>query len=117
MEHQLSRFAEITEQVYEHTIFDQHRLEVLGKVRRMIGTKPKDAILRYLKANSVLFRVSKRERVKAEERIKLMELGVHVRDWRRIDYLIGHYGLFYRFISNEMKEKALDELKKIVYPA
>lgn len=109
---QLSRFAEAAEQVFEFQTYDQNKLRVLEGIRERIDQKkPKASILRYIKANSSLFRVNGRERKGAEDIIAVFEAGVaRKEDGKRIDYLIGHYGWLYRFVDKGEKGKAKDKL-------
>ena len=113
---QLARFAEWTEKIFEFVQFDENKLNVLERVRKMIEQKkPKDSILRYLKTNSSLFRVPKRERKHAEDLIAVFEAGITRKDdGIKVDYLIGHYGWLYRFVSRDEKDKAREKLDYLV---
>lgn len=113
---QLTRFAEFPETIHGHVLFDQNRLRILGEVRRMLREgERKDRILRYLKANHILFRVGERKREGAEEVIARTEAGIPPRPGgAKMDYLIGHYAWLYRFVKNGDKEKAMDKLDYLV---
>jgi hypothetical protein len=71
----------------------------------------KDKLLRYIEANKDLFRVSARERQKAEERIALMDEGIKSKDGLKVDYLIGHYAWLYRYVRKGERQKAKAKLE------
>ena len=109
---QLSKFAEVAEQVFEFQTYDENKLRVLEKIKEMMDQrKPKASILRYIKANNSLFRVNGRDRKGAEDAIAVFEAGVARKDdGRKIDYLIGHYGWLYRFVNRGERAKAREKL-------
>jgi hypothetical protein len=108
----LTMFSVAAQRISQFQMYDRHKLTVLAEARRMLREKePNQKILRYLEANKDLFRVSKRAREKAEERIALMEKGRMPKDdGTKTDYLIGHYAWLYRHVRAGEKEKALAKL-------
>jgi hypothetical protein len=110
---QLARFAEIPEKVHEWCLFDRHKLAVLDELEKMLSErKPRwDSILSVIKANHTLFRVGKRARENAEEKILEMEAGIAPTEHGKTDYLIGHYAWLYRFASKKQKQDALEKIE------
>lgn len=95
----LVMFAAVPERVSMFQMYDENKLNVVSRIRAMIeGKTPVNRILSYIQANKDLFRVSKRQRENAEQRIALMERGHKPKDQRKVDYLIGHYGWLYRYV-------------------
>lgn len=109
----LTVFAAAAERVAQFEMYDAHKRTVINEVRRMIaGKEPASRMLRYLEANKDLFRVTKRERKRAEANIFMMENGRMPKDdGTKVDYLIGHYAWLYRHIRDGDKEKALAKLE------
>ena len=104
---QLSRFAESPEYVFKFVTIDVSKLKVLDELERMLDSgAPAKEILRIMHAHSALFRVSRRERKKAEEKIALMERGAAPQDHVKTDFLIGHFAWLYRYVSKEQKAEA-----------
>ena len=108
----LAVFAAAAERVSKFQMYDAHKRTVINEVRRMIAEKePTARILRYLEANKDLFRVTKRERERAEANIFMMEKGKMPKDdGMKIDYLIGHYAWLYRYVREGRMGKALAKL-------
>jgi hypothetical protein len=71
---------------------------------------PRERILMYIEANKDLFRVSKRQRQKAEERIAMMDRGIEPNEPGKVDYLIGHYAWLYRHVREGNTQKAKAKL-------
>lgn len=109
---QLAKFVEIPQQVYEHVVCDSHKLEVLSEIQKMLDIgAPSESMLRYISANSKLFRVTERERAGAEERIAAVEAGGALQpEAKKVDYLIGYYAWLYRYVRNGDKERAKAKL-------
>jgi hypothetical protein len=110
---QFARFAEIPEKIHEWCLFDRNKLAVLDELEKTLKErKPNwESVLALIKANHSLFRVGKREREKAEEKIRLMEEGLPPGEHGKTDYLIGHYAWLYRFVRCKEKQKALEKIE------
>jgi hypothetical protein len=107
---QLARFASDVENVYAYWVADKEKVEVLATIHSMAkGKKPKEEIMAYMTQKNSLFRVSDRQRLKAEDRAELMQTG-QVRGKKNIDYLMSHYELLYLAIKAEKPVQARREL-------
>ncbi|MFH2106870.1 MAG: hypothetical protein ABII22_06435 [Candidatus Micrarchaeota archaeon] len=101
---QLARFAEIPEQVSQFIENDRkNKVPALKEFGRLLGKrkKNKDAILTYIQQQSEIFRVSQRERQRAEDQIALTEHGRLPMDGVKRDIQIGHLGWLYRYVKKE----------------
>lgn len=110
---QFAKFAEIPEKVHEWAEADRKKTEVLDQIEKALSTRKPDwnSVLSLIAENHPLFRVSRREREKAEEKIRLMESGVPPKEHGKTDYLIGHYAWLYRHVKGKEKQKALEKIE------
>lgn len=132
---QLSRFAEAPKEIFEYFVQDSQKLRVLEEIRRLFtGEAGRDMremtdaegwkrfLLDYIVQNNALFHIKDRIREGAEQRVALMERGIHVNDGKKIDYLVGHYAWLYKYMRRyfeegdakkraEWKKKTLDKIK------
>ncbi|HSB47031.1 MAG TPA: hypothetical protein VLD37_03390 [Candidatus Bilamarchaeum sp.] len=110
---QFARFAEIPEKIREWEEADRKKSEVLASIKKALSARKPDweAVLKQIEENHPLFRVGKRGREKAEEKISLMEAGTTPKEHGKTDYLIGHYAWLYRHVRAKEKRKALEKIE------
>jgi hypothetical protein len=110
----LARFAESTEAIHGFRGADAQRVEALDDISRLLRKRDyKEPVLSCMKDKHTLFRVSKRQRERAEQMIALAESGTQPRVGMNIDYMIGHYAWLYRYVSKGEKDKAREKLEHL----
>ena len=110
---QLSRFASDPGMVCTYMEADRTKVEVLVTIMKMLKEKaPKDDILTYMVGKNQVFRISQKQRLKAEERKALMETG-EVKGKKNVDLLMSHYELLYLAIKDGKLPQAKKEMRHL----